>query len=352
MDVLKWVRPNILKLKPYSSARDEFSGEAMVFLDANENPFNKPFNRYPDPMSRELKNKIAALKGISADRIFLGNGSDEPIDLIIRLFCEPGIHNIVTFEPTYGMYQVAADIHHIEVLKLKLTADYQLDAEELLNTVNENTRVIFLCSPNNPTGNALDEQVILKIVTEFDGMVVLDEAYIDFAPEYSWLSRLDEFPNLIILQTLSKAWGMAGIRLGMAFSQPEVIGLLNKIKYPYNLNILTQQKALELLENEDQKDSWVRLLLEEKRKLEQALHGIPFVKKVFPSDANFLLVKMDDAESVYQYLIQKGIVVRDRSRVMLCESSLRITVGTPEENRILIEALRGFVKEKGTRNKK
>jgi histidinol-phosphate aminotransferase len=342
MDVSKWVRPNILKLKPYSSARDEFSGEAMVFLDANENPYNKPYNRYPDPLSRELKNKIASLKGISAGKIFLGNGSDEPIDLIIRLFCEPGIHNIITFEPTYGMYQVAADIHDITVQKVKLTEDYQLHPEELLNMVNPDTRIIFLCSPNNPTGNVIDDGVIHKIATEFNGIVVLDEAYIDFAPEYSWLSRLDEFPNLIILQTLSKAWGMAGIRLGIAFCQPDIVGLLNKIKYPYNLNILTQKKALELLGNEGQKESWVKLLLEEKKKLEQSLTGISFVKKVFPSNANFLLVKMDDAESVYQYLIQKGIVVRDRSRVILCDNSLRITVGTAEENRILIESLKEY----------
>jgi histidinol-phosphate aminotransferase len=346
MDISKWVRPNILKLKPYSSARDEFSGEAMVFLDANENPFNKPYNRYPDPLSRELKNRIASLKGISDSKIFLGNGSDEPIDLIIRLFCEPGIHNIVTFEPTYGMYQVAADIHDIAVQKVKLTADYQLDAEELLNLVNPNTRIIFLCSPNNPTGNVIDEGVIHKIATEFNGIVVLDEAYIDFAPEYSWLKRLDEFPNLIILQTLSKAWGMAGIRLGMAFCQSDIVGLLNKIKYPYNLNILTQKKALELLGDLNQKESWVKLLLEEKKKLEQALTEIPFVKKVFPSNANFLLVKMDDAQSVYQFLIHMGIVVRDRSVIILCENSLRITVGTPEENRIMLESLRVMGREK------
>jgi histidinol-phosphate aminotransferase len=340
MDISKWVRPNILNLKPYSSARDEFQGEAMVFLDANENPFNEPFNRYPDPLSRELKNKIASLKGISAGSIFLGNGSDEPIDLIIRLFCEPGIHNIVSFEPTYGMYQVAADINNIQVLKIKLTDDYQLHADELLNAANSNSRIVFLCSPNNPTGNALDQQVIHKIVSEFNGIVVLDEAYIDFAPEYSWLSQLDKFPNLIILQTLSKAWGMAGIRLGMAFCHPEIVACLNKIKYPYNLNILTQQKALELLANKEQKESWVRLLLEEKQKMVHALNGFTFVQKVFRSDANFLLVKMDDAHFVYQNLIRKGIVVRDRSRIMLCENSLRITVGTPEENKILLRELK------------
>jgi len=343
MDPLRWVRPHMLSLKPYSSARDEFSGEAMVFLDANENPFNAPYNRYPDPLSRTLKNKLASLKGVSPDRIFLGNGSDEPIDLIIRLFCEPGKHNIVTFEPTYGMYQVAADIHNINVKKVKLTADFQIDSRELLKLTDEDSRVVFLCSPNNPTGNLLHPADILDIVTGFNGIVVLDEAYIDFAPAHSWLKRLDEFPNLIILQTLSKAWGMAGIRLGMAFCQPEIVWLLNKIKYPYNLNILTQQKALELLDDEDKKEEWVTSLLNERTKLAEALEKIPFVRKVFQSDANFLLVSMENGRAVYNYLAEKGIVVRDRSGVTLCEESLRITVGTPEENRILLEAMKKFI---------
>lgn len=342
MDISRWVRPNILKLKPYSSARDEFSGEAMVFLDANENPFNYPFNRYPDPLSRKLKSRIADLKSISADRIFLGNGSDEPIDLIIRLFCEPGKHNIVTFEPTYGMYQVAAEINNVQVLKVSLTEDFLLDDGALLKKVNPDTRLVFLCSPNNPTGNRISSSSIERIVSSFPGILVLDEAYIDFAPEYSWLNRLEEFPNLIILQTLSKAWGMAGIRLGMAFCHPEIVGFLNKIKYPYNLNILTQQKALELLENKELKESWVRLLLEERDKLRNELPRIPFVRKVFPSDANFLLVKMEDARSVYLYLTGKGIIVRDRSKVLLCGDCLRITVGTPEENKVLLAALKDY----------
>jgi histidinol-phosphate aminotransferase len=342
MDISRWVRPNILKLKPYSSARDEYSGEAMVFLDANENPFNHPYNRYPDPLSRELKMRIAKVKGISADRIFLGNGSDEPIDLIIRLFCEPGMHNIVTFEPTYGMYQVAAEINNVQVLKVSLSEDFRLDDGALLKKVNSDTRLVFLCSPNNPSGNRISSASIERIVSSFPGFVVLDEAYIDFAPEHSWLKRLEEFPNLIILQTLSKAWGLAGIRLGMAFCHPEIVGFLNKIKYPYNLNILTQQKALELLGNKEQKESWVRLLLEERDKLEHQLSGIPFVRKVFPSDANFLLVKMEDARSVYLYLAGKGIIVRDRSKILLCGECLRITVGTQEENRALLDNLKKY----------
>lgn len=342
MEVLRWVRPHLLNLKPYSSARDEFSGEAMVFLDANENPFNAPYNRYPDPLARKLKIKLASLKGINPEKIFLGNGSDEPIDLIIRLFCEPGQHNVVTCDPTYGMYQVAAGIHNIEVRKALLTTDYQLNSREVLRWTDQNTRVIFLCSPNNPTGNLLDPAAVLEVVSGFQGIVVLDEAYIDFAPDHSWLKRLDEFPNLIILQTLSKAWGMAGIRLGMAFGQPEIINLLNKIKYPYNLNMLTQQKALELLQNEEKKEDWVRLLLQERAKMADELKSIPVVKKIFPSDANFLLVKVENAAAVYGHLLSRGIVVRDRSRVILCGESLRITVGTPVENTVLIESLKKY----------
>ena len=345
MKLEDWVCPNILNLKPYSSARDEYSGEAMVFLDANENPFNEPYNRYPDPLSKELKRKIADIKNVTPEKIFLGNGSDEPIDLIIRLFCEPGIHNIVTFEPTYGMYQVAADIHNVEVIKVRLEVDYTLDPEKLLKAVTRDTRIVFLCSPNNPTGNAIRKDAVQRIVSGFDGIVVIDEAYIDFAPDRSWLRQLDEYPNLIVLQTFSKAWGMAGIRLGMAFSQPEIIGLLNKIKYPYNLNMLTQHKAMELLGNEKEKDAWVRILLMEREKLKNSLAELPVVKKTGPSDANFLLVKVENAKQLYDYLVKKGIVVRDRSKVMLCEESLRITVGTPEENRILVQALRNFVPE-------
>ncbi len=336
----KYIRKNIFDLKPYSSARDEFSGEAMVFLDANENPFNEPYNRYPDPLQRKLKVRIAELKGVFPGSIFLGNGSDEAIDLLIRAFCEPGIHNIVQIEPTYGMYQVAAGINNVEVKRVLLTDNYQLDASKLLGEVDNKTRIVFLCSPNNPTGNALDIGEILKVLKGFNGPVVVDEAYIDFASGLSFLPRLHEFSNLIILQTFSKAWGMAGIRLGMAFASPEIIAVLNKIKYPYNLNILTQQKALELLEMAGEMQRWVGTLLDERHKLALALKEISFVEKVWPSDANFLLVKMKNVRKVYEFLVEKGIIVRDRSKVILCEDSLRITVGLAEENKALLEALK------------
>lgn len=343
MNLDKLLRNNIKNLKPYSSARDEFSGEAMVFLDANENPFNQPYNRYPDPLQRELKEKIACLKGCRAEQIFLGNGSDEPIDLLFRAFCEPGQDNMVTIDPTYGMYQVAADINNIEIRKVKLKEDYGFAADELLARADERTKLIFVCSPNNPTANLLDKAEMLKLISGFDGLVVVDEAYIDFAPGASLLSELGQHENLVILQTFSKAWGMAGIRLGMAFASPEIIRILNKIKYPYNINILTQQKALELLELEEDKNNWVKLLIEERQKLADDLKRFPFVVKVFPSDANFLLVKMHDARGIYEYLVENGIIVRDRSKVVLCEDSLRITVGSPEENEILIEKLNDLI---------
>lgn len=342
MDLLKYLRSNILNLKPYSSARDEYSGEAMVFLDANENPFNQPYNRYPDPLQRALKARIAELKHLSADSIFLGNGSDEPIDLLIRAFCEPGVHHIIQIEPTYGMYQVAAGVNNVAVLKVPLSAEYGLDADAVLGAVTPDTRMIFLCSPNNPTGNALDEGEMIRVIQGFDGPVVVDEAYIDFAPGKSLLSRLPEFSNLIILQTFSKAWGMAGIRLGMAFAAPEIIAVLNKIKYPYNLNILTQSKALELLQDSASVENWVETILEERTRLAEALSGISYVEKVCPSDANFLLVRMKEARKVYEYLVGKGIIVRDRSKVMLCENSLRITVGSQSENETLMEALEEY----------
>jgi histidinol-phosphate aminotransferase len=340
MDLTTWIRPNILQLKPYSSARDEYSGEAMVFLDANENPWNFPYNRYPDPLQRKLKSKIAEIKGVPDDSIFLGNGSDEPIDLLIRAFCEPGVHNIVQMEPTYGMYQVAAGVNNVEVLKVPLTPDYQLNVPSLMDSVSPLTRMIFLCSPNNPTGNALNYIDMETIIRDFEGPVVIDEAYIDFSPGTSFLPRLREFQNLIILQTFSKAWGMAGIRLGMAFAHPAITGILNKIKYPYNLNILTQHKALELLSGESRMKEWVKILSNERQKLTDSLRHLPVVEKVWPSDANFLLVRVNDARKIYEYLVEKAIIVRDRSRILLCENSLRITVGTPEENKILIDALK------------
>src|SRR5690554_4965592 len=302
MNIDKLLRSNIKSLKPYSSARIEFSGAAAVFLDANENPFNEPYNRYPDPLQIKLKEKISLLKNVPSNRIFLGNGSDEPIDLLFRAFCEPGTDNVISIDPTYGMYQVAADINHVEVKKVSLSEDYQLDAQKLLSYVDENTKLIFLCSPNNPTGNSFEQEDMLEIFQNFKGIVVLDEAYIDFAPGKSLLPRINEFPNLIILQTFSKAWGMAGIRLGMAFAAPEIVAVLNKIKYPYNLNILTQQKAIELMENHNRVEEWVKLLCGEREKMIEKLSGFPFVQKIFPTDANFVLVKMHDAHGIYKYL--------------------------------------------------
>jgi len=343
MDINNLLRENIRCLQPYSSARNEFSGEAMIFLDANENPFNPPYNRYPDPMQREVKNKISRLKNISSDRIFLGNGSDEPIDLLIRAFCEPGVENIVSIHPTYGMYQVAAAINNVNVVHVSLTENFELDAQKVLNAVDEKTKLIFLCSPNNPTGNCFNHEDILKVVNHFRGIVVLDEAYIDFAPGKSLLAASGELRNLVILQTFSKAWGMAGIRLGMAFAPPEIISVLNKIKYPYNLNILTQTKALELIENAKQVEIWTQLIIAERKKMEKMLTEFPFVVRIFPSDANFILVKMHDAKGIYDYLKDQGIIVRDRSRVHLCEDSLRITVGSPDENEQLTEALKNLV---------
>lgn len=343
MKINNLLRKNIKNLKPYSSARDEYSGDAMVFLDANENPFNEPYNRYPDPIQRELKQKISALKNIPANHIFLGNGSDEPIDLLIRAFCEPGIDNIVTINPTYGMYQVAADTNDIEVIKVSLTSDFELEPKEVLRAVKDKTKLIFLCSPNNPSGNSLDKDAMLEIVKNFDGLVIIDEAYIDFAPGKSLLSEIGNQDNLVVLQTFSKAWGMAGIRLGMAFASTEIIQVLNKIKYPYNLNILTQQKALELLDNKEQVDEWVKRLIDEREKMAKYLAKFHFVTKIYPSDANFLLVSMKDAKGIYNYLVESGIIVRDRSKVHLCDNSLRITIGTMEEDNVLIQTLNDYI---------
>ncbi|RIH62914.1 histidinol-phosphate transaminase [Mariniphaga sediminis] len=343
MNLDNLLRKNIKTLQPYSSARDEYTGEAMVFLDANENPFNYPYNRYPDPLQRELKEKIARLKGVTPEQIFLGNGSDEPIDLLIRAFCEPGEDALAIIDPTYGMYQVAAGINNVNVKKISLTESFELDARELLKNTDEKTKLVFLCSPNNPTGNCLDKNAVLEVVQNFPGIVVLDEAYIDFAPGKSLLPQLKEFPNLVILQTFSKAWGMAGIRLGMAFASPEIISVFNKIKYPYNLNILTQQKALELIENKKQTEKWIKLLIAEREKMTKLLQDFPFVEHIYPSDANFILVKMHDARGVYEYLKEKGVIVRDRSKVHLCAESLRITIGTSEENGQLLLALKELI---------
>lgn len=339
LDINKLLRENIRTLKPYSSARDEFSGEAAVFLDANESPYNAPWNRYPDPHQLKLKSRVSEIKNTPIRNIFLGNGSDEPIDLLFRAFCEPAMDNVVSINPTYGMYRVAADTNNVAVKLVSLNADFELDANAVLSAVTPETKIIFLCSPNNPSGNALNNNEILRIINNFGGIVVVDEAYIDFCPEKSFLPILSQFPNLVIFQTFSKAWGMAGIRLGMAFASEQIIEVLSRIKYPYNLSILTQEKAIELLEGEQQKLDWVTIILKEREKMTENLKKYPFVTKVYPTDANFVLVKTNDPRGIYQFLVAKNIIVRDRSSIFLCEGCLRISIGTPEENMALVEAL-------------
>lgn len=336
------VRPNIWEMKPYSSARDEFHGSASVFLDANENPYNKPYNRYPDPMQWKLKDRIAELKEVDRNSIFVGNGSDEPIDLVIRAFCDPAVDCIVSIAPSYGMYEVAANVNGVEFRKVLLNDNFELDADKLLAEVDDWVKIIFLCSPNNPTGNSLDRDEIYKILKGFEGIVVLDEAYIDFSSEPSFVSELKKFPNLIILQTLSKAWGAAGIRLGMAFASPEIVAILNKIKYPYNVNMLTQEHALEILNSEQEMMNQLRSIMSERIRLQAALMDIPMVEKMYPTDANFILVKVGKADSVYNRLVRKGVIVRNRNKVSLCKGCLRITVGTPEENDALINGLKSM----------
>lgn len=340
IDINSLVRRNVLGMKPYSSARDDFHGEAEIFLDANENPYPSPYNRYPDPSQWRVKEKLAALKGVAPSQIFLGNGSDEPIDLIIRAFCEPRQDSIMITEPTYGMYKVCAEVNAVNVQQVLLTPEFDLDLEAIPNTFDATTKVIFLCSPNNPSGNLLSRDKILEVLKRFYGLVVIDEAYIDFAKSHSFLRELKKYPNLVVLQTFSKAWGLAGLRLGMCFASEEIIGILNKIKYPYNVNIRTQELALDALENAYRKDIWVDEILKEKETLAAELDSLTLVDRIFPSDANFFLVRVKDAQSVYQYLMDRGIIVRDRSKVNLCYNCLRITVGTPEENRKLIEALK------------
>ena len=343
MNIEKLLRDNIRELQPYSCARDEFKGEASVYLDANENPYNAPFNRYPDPLQWEVKTQIALVKGVPIENIFLGNGSDEPIDLLYRAFCEPRIDNVVAIEPTYGMYKVSAGINDVEYRKVLLNENFQFSADTLLAATNLYTKIIWLCSPNNPTGNSLNRNEIVKLINLFDGIVVLDEAYIDFATETSFATKLTEYPNLVILQTFSKAWGSAAIRLGMAFASTEIIAVLNKIKYPYNINILTQQQALKALKNAEQVKKWVETLLIERTQLINKLQQFSIVQHIYPTDANFVLVRVTDANTIYQNLVNKGIIVRNRNNVSLCNGCLRITVGTSEENKILLEELKKFL---------
>ena len=337
------VRKNIWSLAPYSSARDEYSGkEAHVFLDANENPYNAPYNRYPDPLQRELKAVLSRVKGVPENMIFLGNGSDEAIDLAYRVFCRPGIDNVVAIAPTYGMYQVCADINDIEYRQVLLDDNYQMHADQLLAACDGNTKLIWICSPNNPTGNSFDRDEILKVLNSFQGIVVVDEAYIDFSQQLSLRQELPTHPNLIILQTMSKAWGSAAIRLGMAFASTDIINIYNKVKYPYNVNLLTQQQGLEALKDPFEVDKWVKTLLGERTRLMQAFVELPICEKVYKTDANFFLARMTDAQAIYDYLVDKGIIVRNRTRVQLCNNCLRITIGTRTENNELLSALRQY----------
>lgn len=337
------VRKNIWSLAPYSSARDEYSGkEAHVFLDANENPYNDPYNRYPDPLQRDLKAMLSKVKGVPQENIFLGNGSDEAIDLVYRVFCEPGKDNVVSICPTYGMYQVCADINDVLFRPVLLDDHFQFDAAKLLAACDAHTKVIWLCSPNNPTGNSLNRDELLKVIETFQGIVVVDEAYIDFAQQLSLRHELATHPNLIILQTMSKAWASAAIRLGMAFASKEIIAIFNKVKYPYNVNLLTQRQAMEILRDPFEIDKMVKMLLQERSRLIQAFLELPICQQIFPTDANFFLARVTDATKIYNYLVDRGIIVRNRSRIQLCNDCLRITVGTRSENNELLAALRQY----------
>lgn len=336
-------RPNIWNLAPYSCARNEYSGkQASVFLDANENPYNSPYNRYPDPLQLELKARLSAIKGVPAENIFLGNGSDEAIDLLYRCFTRPGKDNVVAIEPTYGMYRVCADINDVEYRTVMLGDRYQLDAGAVLAACDDNTKAIWLCSPNNPTGNSLDRAEMMKILDSFQAIVVVDEAYGDFTREPSMAAELKSHPNLIVLNTMSKAWGCAGLRLGMAYASKEIVDIYNKVKYPYNVNILTQQKALEMLKDPFQVDSWVHTLRMERDRVIEAFKLLPVYEEVYPTDANFFLARMTDATGIYNYLVDNGIIVRNRTNVTLCHNCLRITIGTRSENAQLLGALRTF----------
>ncbi len=349
LDLKKIIRPHILNLTPYSSARDEYTGQIGVFLDANENPLGsvlpENYNRYPDPHQRAIKEKLAPIKGVAPNQIFLGNGSDEAIDLLIRATCVPGQDSIIILPPTYGMYEVSASINDITLIKVPLTEDYQIDTEKVLAKIQPSTKIIWVCSPNNPSGNLVQDEAIETLLKNFTGLVVVDEAYIDFADSISWTQRLVEFPNLVVLQTFSKAWGLASLRLGMCFAAPELIAILDKIKPPYNLGGPTQALLYNALDNEATKNDMVRQILVERAKLIDQLSKLPSVVKIHPSDANFLLVQFDTAAATMKFLIDGKIIVRDRSKVTLCHDCLRITVGTAQENAVLVDALRKFAQK-------
>ncbi len=337
------IRPNIWSLKPYSSARDEYKGvAASVFLDANENPYNSPNNRYPDPLQTELKTLVSRVKNVDSERIFLGNGSDEAIDILYRTFCVPSVDNAVAIDPTYGMYEVCADINDVEYRKVLLDENFQFKASDLLAKTDDKTKLIFLCSPNNPTGNNLCRKEIETVLQEFAGIVVIDEAYIDFSDEVSFTTMLDRYPNMVVLQTFSKAWGCAAIRLGMAFASAEIIAVFNKVKYPYNVNRLTQAEAISIIGKEYQIKEWVKTLLAERARLIEKFGKLTCCERIYPTDANFFLAKVSDAKKIYDYLVNNGIIVRNRTNVTLCHNCLRVTIGSRPENDKLIEALENY----------
>lgn len=338
----KLVRPNILKLKPYRCARNEFTGHDEVLLDANENPYNEPYNRYPDPLQRDLKKAVSAVKHVPEECIFLGNGSDEAIDLAFRVFCEPGKDNVVAIEPTYGMYQVSADINNVEYRPVELESDFSFKAEKLLNATDENTKLIFLCTPNNPTGNLLPYDEVVKVLESFEGIVVIDEAYSDFSKKKTFRSELAKYPNMIVLNTFSKAWGCAGIRIGMAYASKQIIDIFTNVKYPYNINELSQREAMAIIAKSFDVDKWVNIILGERVRLMDSVSILPYCTKVFPTDANFFLARFENAQSVYDYLVSCGVIVRNRSKVVLCKDCLRITVGSPADNTKLLAAMRKY----------
>lgn len=346
MDIKNLQRENIKTLRPYSTARDEYKGQASVFLDANENSFGSPlpenFNRYPDPLQLDLKDALSKIKGVPIENTFLGNGSDEAIDLLFRAFCNPGKDNVIILPPTYGMYEVSANINDVEVRKVNLLPNFQLDLEGIAEAIDENTKLIFICSPNNPTGNSIVRTDIETVLANFKGLVIIDEAYINFAKQRTFIQELTEYPHLVILQTFSKAWGLAGLRLGMAFASSIVIDILNKVKAPYNISQSTQDLALAALQNVGQVNEWIKVTVAERELLSIKLLELPMVRKVYPSDANFILIEVDDASTTYNALVDQGIIIRDRSKVTLCEGCLRITIGTQKENEILLSALKSL----------
>jgi histidinol-phosphate aminotransferase len=345
-DIQNLIRENIKSLKPYSSARHEFTGKASVFLDANENAYGSPvtenYNRYPDPLQWQLKFQLAKIKGVPAENIFIGNGSDEVIDLAYRIFCTPQKDNVIICPPTYGMYQVSANINDVEIKKVNLTPDFQLDVEGILNATDSSTKLLFLCSPNNPTGNNMNRADVELVLNNFPGLVIIDEAYINFSKQKTFIQELTEYPNLIVMQTLSKAWGLAALRLGVCFASMDIIDIFNKVKPPYNINEASQQIALEALKGTATVNKWIQEVVHQKEDLANALTKFSFVKKIYPTDANFILVKVNDADVLYQYLADNEIVVRNRSKELHCENCLRITIGTPEENKNLLSTLKNY----------